>query len=274
MIIIADSSCDIWTLPDVAFASVPLDIYTDERRFVDDETLDVSEMLEYLKGFKGRSYTSCPSSQRWIDAFDGEDEVYIVTLTSGLSGTYNSAEIAREMYLETHPDAKVLVVDSLSTSSEMNLIIQKIRELKLQGMEFDEVCREIAAYQKRTRLFFAFESLHNFAQNGRVPKILEQAVGFLGLTVLGTADEEGHVKPTGKGRGCKKVVSSLLSQMKAAGYAGGKVVITHVKNEKLAKAFSEKLLEAYPGAEVEIYPSRGLVAYYAEEHGIIVGCEC
>lgn len=274
MLIVSDSSCDIWSLHDTNFQTVPLDINTDERQFTDDKTLDVHEMLDYLSKYKGRSYTACPSVDRWLEAFGQEQEIYVVVLTSKISGAYNSAECARELYLEKHPNAKVKVFDILTTAAEQVLIIEKIKELKDNGLEFEEVVDQITEYVKTTHLFFAFESLHNFAQNGRVSKILAQTIGVLGISIIGAASEVGDIKPLGKCRGKKNVIENLFSQMKEEGYKGGKVKISHIENEQLAEKFADKIRESYPDADIQIYPSRGLVAYYGERGGILIGCEC
>lgn len=272
--IISDSSCDIWELDGVDFATVPLTISTDEKTFVDDDSIDVHEMLDYLEGYKSRSFTACPSVEGWLDAFADADEIYVVTLTSGLSGTFNSALTAKKIYLEKNPDAKVYVVDSLSTSSEQLLIVEKIKALKQAGNSFDEVCKKIEQYKGKTRLFFAFQSLNNFAQNGRVPKVLAQAIGVLGISIIGTASETGTVKPISKCRGKKAVIANLMQQLKGAGYKGGRLNVSHVENEELAVLFTEKVKNIYPDADVNVYPSRGLCAYYGERGGLLIGCEC
>lgn len=274
MIIVSDSSCDVCSLGDVKFKSVPLEIYTDEKRFIDDSSINVESMIDYLSKYKGRSYTACPGVDKWIEAFDEEDEVYVVTMTSKLSGTYNSAQCAKGLYQEERPNAKVLVVDSLSTSSEQLLVIEKIKELKEHGKTFEEVEKEIKLYQQKTHLFFAFESLNNFAQNGRLPKILASAIGTFGITIIGTASEEGDVKPVGKARGKKKVIDIIINKMKDVDFKEGRVYVSHVENEELAKLFSDKVKELFPKANIQIRPARGLVSYYAEKGGLVVGCEC
>ena len=118
---------------------VPLVVSTDHVHFVDDETLDVRQMLDTLSAHKGRSYTACPSVDGWLTAFDGGDEIYAVTITSALSGSYNAAMAARELYLQEHPGAKVAVFDSLSTGPELRLILEKLRELTAQGLPFEQV---------------------------------------------------------------------------------------------------------------------------------------
>lgn len=271
--IVSDSSCDIWNLDEVDFASVPLTISTDERTFIDDENLDVQEMVDYLAHYNSRSHTACPSIDAWLTAFGDADELYVVALTSGLSGTYNSALNAKEMYLETHPDAKVLVIDSLSTSAEQLLIIEKIEELIKLGKSFEEISVAVKDYQQKTHLFFCLKSLHNFAQNGRVPKILAQAVGVLGLNIIGKASESGTVEPIAKCRGQQSIVNTVIAEMKKLNFAGGKVNIAHSHNQKLAEALAESLGKHFPEIQTKIYPTRGLCAYYAEDGALLIGFE-
>ncbi len=272
--IVADSSADLLELDGVDFASVPLTVTVGERDFVDDAALDVDDMVATLAAYQGRTTTACPSIEAWLQAFDNADVVYVVTITSGLSGTYNSAMTARELYLQQKPDAKVYVVDSLSTGPEMRLIVEKLAELNNQGMEFEDVCREIRAYQKRTRLFFSLESLHNLVQNGRVSKLVASVVGVLGIRIFGTASEQGTLETLAKCRNTRKVISNLLEQLKKAGYKGGKLCIAHVGNLPFAEEISRAVRETFGTVSVAIYRSRGLCSYYAETGGVLIGCEC
>lgn len=275
--IVADSGCDIFTLNDESFATVPLTINTKERSFLDDEQLNISEMIEYLLTYKGRSYSACPSTSLWLSAFDSvsaeTDEIYVVTLTGGLSGTYNSACVARDIYLESHPNTKIFVLDSLSIGPEVVLILKKISELKKQGYKFDTVCREIKAYMQTTRVFFAFRSLHNLAQNGRVSKLATTAAGVLGISIYGTGSPDGHIEALGKARGDKRVIDTLLITAFSAGYSGGRVCISHAENEPLAFSLRDRILASYPNAEIEINPVRGLCAYYCERGGVCLAVE-
>ena len=128
MKLIADSSSDRPAIAGAEVQYVPLVVSTDHVHFVDDETLDVRQMLDTLSAHRGRSYTACPSVDGWLTAFDGGDEIYAVTITSALSGSYNAAMAARELYLQEHPGAKVAVFDSLSTGPELRLILEKLQE--------------------------------------------------------------------------------------------------------------------------------------------------
>lgn len=270
---VTDSSCDTINYQDVAIEVVPLKIYTDEREFVDTSDLDIHEMLDYLLAYKDRSYTACPDTQSWLDAYEGGDEIYVVTMTSQLSGTYNSACIARDMYLESHPNAKFCIIDTLSTGPEMRLMIEKMIDLKKAGKTFEEVDKMAHNYLSNTRLFFAFKSLHNLAQNGRINKVVASLIGTLNISILGTASDEGKVEPTSKCRGTKKVIAKLIDDIKEAGFKGGKIRICHIENESLAKQLGESLKKLYPNIDLSIYPARGLVSYYGERGGIVIGCE-
>ena len=154
--IVADSSADLLRLQDFAFAAAPLKILAQDREFVDDETLDVTGMVQWFDSYKGKSKTSCPNPGDWLQAFGDAQEVYCVTITSGLSGSYNSACIAKQLYEEKHPGRKVWVVDSLSAGPELVLLIEKLQEYIRQELPFEEICEGIEGYKAQTGLVLLF----------------------------------------------------------------------------------------------------------------------
>ena len=273
MRIIADSSCDLYSLDYQDFKTVPLTIYTKERSFVDDENLNITEMLDYLASYKDRSYTSCPSIDAFKEAFEGADEIFVMTITSALSGSYNSALNAAQMYKDEHPLAKIAVLDSLSTGAEEILALQKLVKLIKEGKNFETIEEEIRAYLAKSRLFFSFFSIHNLAQNGRVNKTAAGVLNVLNIGVYGTATSEGKIAMTGKARGEKKCLKALFDQMKEAGYEGGKAIITHTENEEAAQNLKDLVLSSYPDANIQIFPTRGLCSYYMERKGVVISCE-
>lgn len=272
--IVADSSCDIWELNGVDFAVAPMTISTDNKHYVDNQELDVRLMSEDLAKYKGVSHTACPSVGSWLDCYEGYDEVFVVTLTGAMSGTYNSAMTAKGIYEEENENVKVHVFDSLSTGPEMRLLIEKLKEMIEEDLTFEEIVEKGQDYLNHTRLFFALKSLHNFAMNGRVSKAVASAIGVLNISIFATASEEGTIQQISKCRGEKKVVKSMIEHLENAGYHGGKVRISHADNLKLAHNVRDKILELYPHADIIVYPMGGLCTYYAEIGGLLVGCEC
>lgn len=272
--IVADSSCDMWELNGVDFAVAPMTISTDNKHYVDNQKLDVRLMSEDLAKYKGISHTACPSVRSWLDCYEGYDEVFVVTLTGSMSGTYNSAMTAKGIYEEENENVKVHVFDSLSTGPEMRLLIEKLKEMIEEDLPFEEIVEKGQDYLNHTRLFFALKSLHNFAMNGRVSKAVASAIGVLNISIFATASEEGTIQQISKCRGEKKVVKSMIEHLENAGYHGGKVRISHADNLKLAHNVRDKILELYPHADIIVYPMGGLCTYYAEIGGLLVGCEC
>ena len=272
--IVADSSCDMWELNGVDFAVAPMTISTDNKHYVDNQELDVHLMSEELAKYKGVSHTACPSVGSWLDCYEGFDEIFVITLTGAMSGTYNSAMTAKGIYEEENENVKVHVFDSLSTGPEMRLLIEKLKEMIEEDLPFEEIVEKGQDYLNHSRLFFALKSLHNFAMNGRVSKTVASAIGVLNISIFATASEKGTIQQISKCRGEKKVVKSMIEHLEDAGYHGGKVRISHADNLKLAHNVRDKILELYPNADIIVYPMGGLCTYYAEIGGLLVGCEC
>ena len=163
--IVTDSSSDVMSLSRVPFASAPLKIITAEREFVDDVALDAEEMILYFDTHKGKSQSSCPNVADWLTAFGDAEEVICITMTGALSGTYNSACLAKREYEETHPDRRVFVLDSLSTGPEVRLLVERLEEWIQDGYSYEELCERAVAYQKKTGLYFMLKSMKNLANN-------------------------------------------------------------------------------------------------------------
>ena len=273
-VIVADSSANLFQADCADFMPVPLKILAGEKEYVDNEALDVVSMLADLKEYKGRSGTACPSVGDWLQAFGDAEEVYGVSLTSHLSGCYNAACIAAEEYMAEHPDRKVFILDSLSTGPELELLIEKYRELIEAGYAFDEIQESVVEYLKRTHLLFSLESLSNFAKNGRVSPALAAAANLLGIRIVGRAsDTAGDLEPLHKCRGEKRAIGQLWECMQKSGYNGGKVRIRHSDNPGAAETLAKNIQNCFPSADIKIGKNNGLCSYYAEKGGILVGFE-
>lgn len=273
MKIVADSSSDVLTIETVPFASAPLKIITNEKEYVDDAQLDVEQMANDLFSYNDKSRSACPGTGDWLDAFGDAQYIFCVTITSGLSGSYNSAETARREYEEAHPDRKVFVIDSLSAGPELKLIIEKLQELIVSGKCFEEICVAITQYQNHSGLIFSLESVRNLANNGRVSHLVASAVGILGIRILGRASAQGTLEQLYKVRGEKKSLPMLVKLLHDHNFNGKKLRIGHCLNESSAQKLKELVLADYPNADIEIYPMRGLCCFYAEKGGVLVGFE-
>ena len=271
--IVADSSANIIELSKAAFAVAPLKIVAGETEFVDNRKLDVNAMVSWFDAYKGKSKTSCPSPFDWLDAFGEANDVFCVTITSGLSGSYNAACAAKQMYEAEHPDRRVFVIDSLSAGPELVLIVEKLTECVENGMTYEDTCVAISEYTKTTGLVFMLESLKNFAANGRVSPAVAKIAGVLGIRIVGKASTQGTLEPTNKCRGEGKSLSAILTNMKEAGLRRGKVRIAHCMNETAAQELKCLIQAELELVDVQIHKCRGLCSYYAEKGGLLVGFE-
>jgi DegV family protein with EDD domain len=267
--IVSDSASDLLELADINFSTVPLHIVVDGTDFADDARLSVPNLLDKLRNGKS-STTACPSPDDWITAFHDADRVFCVTITSGLSGSYNSAVIAKDIYEEKYPDRKVYIIDSLATGSKMVMLCEKLRELIQAGHDAEEIYRQIKEYNEHCFLYFALASLDNLARNGRVSPILAKGIKILGIRIVGTASTEGMLEPLSKCRGDKRSIPAIIEFMKEKGYQGGRVVITHNGNHEAAMELKRQLKTTFGTRSGEIHRTRGLCSYYAEPGSIML----
>ncbi|MBQ7915599.1 MAG: DegV family protein [Firmicutes bacterium] len=272
--IVTDSASNMLSLDGIPFQSVPLKIITNVQEYVDDANLSVSQMVNDLAAYKGKSSTACPGVGEWLEAFEDYDIVFCVTIISTLSGSYNAAMTAKKIYEEDHPDRHVFVLDSYSAGAEMKLHIEKFRDLALAGKDFDTICKEIQEYKEQhTALIFCLESLRNLANNGRVSPAVAKIASILGIRMVGDVSPEGQLHPTDKCRGEKKAVAQIFTNMKAMGYKGGKLYIDHCSNEGASVALKDAVLAQFPQANVVIDKTRALCSFYAEKGGLMIGFE-
>ena len=271
--IVADSSANLTELKTVAFDAAPMKIITAQREFVDDRNLNLDEMLGFFKSYKGRSQSSCPNPEDWIATFGDAEDIFCVAITSGLSGSYNAACIAKEIYEAEHPGRRVFVIDSLSAGPELTLLVEKLEELIVAGTSFEDICACVSEYQKKTGLLFMLESLNHFAANGRVSPAVAKIAGVLGIRIVGKASDAGTLEPMDKCRGEAKSLGALLKHLKESGLKTGKVILAHCLNEPAANALKNMIETGLPDVTVKIGRNLGLCSFYAEKGGLLVGFE-
>ncbi|MBE5782621.1 MAG: DegV family EDD domain-containing protein [Clostridiales bacterium] len=271
--IVSDSSSDLLAMEDMAYASVPLKIITSEKEYVDSAELDVSGMIEDLKKYKGESKSSCPNSQEWQEAFENYEHIFCVTITSGLSGSYNAARLAVDEYMQKNPGKQGHVIDTLSVGPEAVLIMEKLKELIAQKLDFKEIINKINEYKSKTHLIFALESLRNLANNGRVSHAVAKLAGVLGIRIIGKASNQGTLEITNKSRGSERALTDIVKNMIKTGYEGGIARIHHCRNFKAAEKLKEMIMREFPGAMIKIQETRALCSFYAEDGGLLVGFE-
>ena len=275
--IVADSGCDYREIADLAnqttFESVPLTIQIDNEIFVDNAHLNIDDMMEKMYATSTASKSACPSPDDYLRSFEGAENIFVVTITGSLSGSHNSAQLAKKLFLEEHPTANIHVIDSLSAGGEVDLIVKKLNDLIKEGLSFEQVVEAITHYKKNTKLLFVLAKVDNLVKNGRLSKLIGAVVGLLNIRMVGEASDTGTLELLQKARGAKKALTAAVDEVLKAGYKGGRIIIAHRNNEKFCQQFSEVIKEKFPAADISFLPTSGLCSFYAEEGGLLMGYE-
>lgn len=275
--IVADSGCDYREITDLAdqttFESVPLTIQIDHEIFVDNAHLDIDGMMEKMYATSSASKSACPSPDDYLRSFEGAENIFVVTITGSLSGSHNSAQLAKKLFLEENPTANIHVIDSLSAGGEVDLIVRKLNDLIKEGLSFEQVVEAITHYQANTKLLFVLAKVDNLVKNGRLSKLIGAVVGLLNIRMVGEASDTGTLELLQKARGAKKALTAAVDEVLKAGYKGGRIIIAHRNNEKFCQQFSEVIKEKFPAADISFLPTSGLCSFYAEEGGLLMGYE-
>ena len=271
--IVVDSSSNLYALEGADFACVPLKIITDAEEYRDTAELDAVAMAQTLRTYKGKTTTSCPNVSDWLAAYEGAEQVFVITITGTLSGSYNAALLAGEEYEQEHEGARVFVLDSLSAGPELQLLAERLRDLVKAGLPFDEICEAMLQYHQHTHLLFSLESLANLARNGRVKPAVAAVARMLGIRVIGQASEGGELDVLCKTRGEHGALERIVLEMKGHGFTNGRVHIAHCGNPTAADRLKKMIHAVFEGAQVDVGKCGGLCSYYAELGGLMVGYE-
>lgn len=250
---------------------VPLTIQIEEDIIVDDETFDQIEFLRKMSASKNCPKSSCPSPEQFMNEFEGADDIYIITLSGKLSGSYNSAELAKKLYLEDHPNKNIAVFDSLSASVGQTLIAMKILQSIEEGKKFGEVVRTVSEYRDNMRTKFVLESLETLRKNGRLSNLTAVICSALNIKPIMGA-EDGTIIKLDQARGVERALLKMIKYIEEdVKNAKDRILgIAHCNNFERAIFVKEEILKRIPFAKCFIANTAGISSLYANEGGIIV----
>ncbi len=271
--IVVDSCCDLSPamLKDPVFLKVPLTIRSNGSTFVDDETFDQGDLLWSMRQSEDAPSTACPSPQAYLDAYQGVDDVYVVTLSALLSGSHNSAEQARMLMEEDAPEVNVHVFNSCSAASGEVLVALKIRELAASGLPFKRVCREVEQFIAKMETSFVLESLENLRKNGRLTKLQAVVTGALKIKLFMAATPEGEICKLGQALTMKQALQKMVDKIASDPEHKGRVLaISHCNCQERARQVKAMLEAKCQFADILIVEAGGITTVYANDGGIVM----
>lgn len=239
-IIVTDSGCDLLPgelAPNVHLRRVPLSILLGEEEWVDGADMDRERFLTAMEAYKGQEQLGLPVAGNMGARLFRRRSCNRHHHYGGLSGSYNSALLGRDLLWEKQPHKPVYVLVPGSAGAEIALLVFRACELIARGLPFEQVTQKLWLYHQHTHLLFLLEHVDNFVKNGRLNKLVAATIGMLGVRILGCASEHGTLQPLMKPRGAARGLDLLVRELERAGYAGGQLAITHVQNEEGAAAW-------------------------------------
>lgn len=272
--IIGDSCTDLLgeMKTDERIFLVPLSIQIDNITIVDDATFDQKDFLKKMADSPNAPKSSCPAPGEYMKHFGGEEDIYVVTLSASLSGSYNSAELARKLYLEENTNKNIVIFDSKSASVGQLLIVLKIKELIEAGKQFDEVVTLTNQFRDDMQTLFVLESLETLRKNGRLSNLKAIIASALNIKPVMGATSEGSIIKLDQARGTNKALKVLAELVKKdVTDASNRILgIAHCNNYERALFVKEEILKLVSFKETVITDTAGISSLYANDGGIIV----
>ena len=210
---------------------------------------------------------------RYMRAYDCEAEhIYAVTLSSELSGSYNSALLGRDLIMEDHPDKKIHVFNSRSASIGESLIGMKIQECEEAGMSFEEVVSTVEHYIEGQHTFFILENLDTLRKNGRLSKVKALVASALKIKPVMGSTDDGNICQLDQARGMNRALIKLVEQVieKTPDSAEKVLAISHCNCPARAQVLKEAFEERMKLAKIVVLDTAGVSSMYANDGGVIV----
>ncbi|BEP28942.1 DegV family protein [Helicovermis profundi] len=274
MKIVADSSCDLnkELQEKLDVSIVPLTIYLDEAEFKDDASLDVSSMLDKISNSKLSPRSACPSPKDFLNTYMGEESIFVVTMTSALSSTYNSALLAKELYFEEFKKKFIHIFDSKGSSVKETLIAIKIKELIDKKMCENDIVVEMNKYIGELKYFFQLGSLDTLIKNGRISKLKGTVASAMNIKPILYADENGEIVHYENVRTEKKSLKKFIDIISKYGTnISDKIIgISHCKAGEKAEKLKIMIKENYDFKDIIIVETKGLSSMYVNKGGITI----
>ena len=273
--IVVDSCCELpdQFRKDPRFEIVPLGLEVGDYRIMDDENFDQELFLKKVAECPVCPRSSCPSPERYMQACETEaDHVYIVTLSSNLSGSHNSALLGKNLCQEKHGEKQIHVVDSRSASCGETQIAMKAMELEEQGLPFETIVERLEAFRSGMHTYFVLDNLETLRKNGRLTGVKALVASTLNIKPVMAGTREGTIEQIGQGIGIRKALQKLADAVaKSAQQSQEKVLmITHCNNRERAEYVKDLILEKIRVKDVLVMDTAGISTMYANDGGVIV----
>ncbi|WP_028242722.1 DegV family protein [Pseudobutyrivibrio ruminis] len=255
------------------FVNVPLTLEVDDAQIIDDDTFDQASFIKAVAESPNAPKSACPSPNAYMVEMECDaDNIYLVTLSSQLSGSYNSACLAKDLFEEDDETKNIHVFDSKSASIGETLIAMKIAECEEAGMSFEQVIETVDAYIEEQHTFFVLETLETFRKSGRLSGLKAAIAETLNIKPVMGSTEIGYIQQLAKGRGMNQAIDKMTKcVMDVTTNCENKIVaISHCNCPERALSLKKKMESLATFKDIFIVDMRGVSTMYANDGGVIL----
>ena len=274
--IITDTSCDLGRdyRDKLNLDFVPFYISIEGKEYIDSDDLNIGEFLDAMVGSKNPIKTACPSPNDFLKALRAsvEDNIFVVTISSKLSGSFNSAKIAVDEFRNENPEKNIYLLDSKTATAGQTALILKLRDIIAEESSFEDKVNQAEKAVKETSTYFILERFDNLVKNGRMPKVGNSVVNLFNIRPIMKV-ENGEIALHEINRGFKKALDKLagLVGKEIKTFADKTLVISHVDAKEVADILHDKIKDLYDFKEIIVLQTRALASGYADKGGVIIG---
>lgn len=254
---------------DVELAVVPLTLRLNGMDYVDNGHNDLATIIHDVQNEKKvTSTTSCPSPQAFLEELKGADKYIIITISHKVSGSFNSATLAKSM---VEDPSSVFVLDSMSDCGVIELIARKAIDLIHEGKDLDEIGKTLEAFRDEVNILFIIDRYDSLIRTGRVSKLVASIASILKIKPLGIC-KGGEIRIQEKVRTIEGTVKRLLANIeKFCPVTDGKIcIVSHTLNPEKAKDIMGLIKEKFSFKEVILRDNSLINSYYALEGCVMV----
>ncbi len=255
------------------FVNVPLSLEIDGEHIIDDETFDQAYFIKKVAECPEAPKSACPSPNAYMMEMECEaDNIYVVTLSGELSGSYNSACLGKDLFEEEDDSKNIYVFNSKSASIGETLIALKIQECEEAGMSFEQVVETVEAYIAEQHTFFVLESLETFRKSGRLSGLKAALASTLNIKPVMGSTDTGYVQQLAKGRGMAQSIEKMTKcVMEVTTNCEEKILaISHCNCPERALSLKKKMESMAKWKDIFIVDMRGVSTMYASDGGVIL----
>ncbi len=249
----------------------PFSMEIDGETFVDTYDLDRKAYLSKVEASSSTPKTAAPSPQYFFDIFKEADEAFAVTISSKLSGSYNSAISAKNMIMDEFKNKAIHIFDSKTATAGETLITLKLQELVKTDLDFNTIIEKMNEFIDNTKTYFFIQNFDNLVKTGRTNQYIAGIAKLLSISIIGSA-VDGEIQLEEKVRGQKKAVEKLCKMVTESGvnFSERVLSISHVDSFETAQQLKNIIKQTVNFKDIIIQDTSGLCSNYASKNGIVI----